>query len=600
MTHREPHQDPAHRDPAHRDPAALPELPADHDLDSLRLLLEAHGWDTRSSARTLGIPYRRLEALRRAYALRSPSQSASISPEVEPKPPRPPRLESSSKTPSRKVPAREATSSVEEVISVPIWGKLMGHSPHFVRVLRQSGRIEPLYVFGDSPSYYTTPQARVLPGRAGKPAQPLEGYVALHELEKQHGPLRDQALRLQAAGQIRLMGQWPTLLGEADAAQLLAGRSVGSHPVEIGVTAKPIRPTGRQNSPSEEWLTDLEPLETPVLESTSQPDPTPPQFQQVVKAVPPENQPFVVQAAWLQLPRFEALWQDRELLILDRGAGGEHWFNPQPQVRFLNTALAEVIFPVLHMRPAAQSVPQSAAPYASPEQDSLTKSAHPVMSSLDPAQAQTLEGLEDAVAPINLPEGSTVSSEGKGSPDIEGETERSLKAVLEETRQQLEQARADLALRQARPPLEGGEGQSRMPDRRVRQLETALREREVIATQLAQLEVELQRALADVGALERPQARASHAAHVRDRLRERFGLEYSEVQVEALNRQVATLPTVGVTKKGRTFKKVQLAEHEVYALVVRDDGGLECIGTVYTLEMYGRAQQRTPARVRPT
>ena len=306
------------------------------------------------------------------------------------------------------------------------------------------------------------------------------------------------------------------------------------------------------------------------------------------------------QAAWLQLPRFEALWQDRELLILDRGAGGEHWYDPQPQVRFLNTALAEIIFPVLQMRPASQSVSQSAPPHAQPEQDSITRSAYPVMPTPDPVQARTLEGSEGETAPISTPEISTVSSEGEPFPSGDGEAERSLEAALEGTRQQLEQAQADLALLRARPLLEVKQSKSRMPDRRVRQLESALSEREGLTTRVAQLEVELQRVLADVGALERPQARASHLAHVRDRLRERFGLEYSEVQVEALNRQVATLPTVGVTKKGRVFKKVQLAEQEIYALVVRDEGGLECIGTVYTLEMYQRAQQRASARVRPT
>ena len=144
------------------------------------------------------------------------------------------------------------------------------------------------------------------------------------------------------------------------------------------------------------------------------------------------------QAAWLQLPRFEALWQDRELLILDRGAGGEHWYDPQPQVRFLNTALAEIIFPVLQMRPASQSVSQSAPPHAQPEQDSLTRSAHPVMPTPDPVQARTLEGSEGETVPSSTSEISTVSSEGEGSPDSEGETERSLEAALEGTRQQLE------------------------------------------------------------------------------------------------------------------------------------------------------------------
>jgi len=67
-------------------------------------------------------------------------------------------------------------------------------------------------------------------------------------------------------------------------------------------------------------------------------------------------------------------------------------------------------------------------------------------------------------------------------------------------------------------------------------------------------------------------------------------LQFSFEQVESLDRQVLNLPVVGT--RGQHFKKLELGEHTLYLMIVRDLEGAECIGTVYQPEMFERAQWR--------
>ena len=589
-----------------------PDLPSGHDLTSLRLLLEAHGWDTRSSARALGIPYRRLTALRQAYGLRAPSRHTSKSPAD---PVESPTLE------SPPGPPRAMPNFGSELISVPQWGQLTGRKPHTQRDLRQSGRLSPLYVYGHPPiiSYYTTAQATVLPPGQGQPAQPLEGYTALHQLEREHGPLQDLARRLCEAGELRLIGQRPTLLSDADAFRLLLEQSQEPPSVQATIhptrTDLPVRSTPRAASlPPDPFPTP--PITWPALAPTpSRPFSSEPVSSEAVSTEPataPIGLPYVSQAAWLKLPRFEALWQGEEVVILDRGAGGEHWFDPQPQARFLNPALAQTIFPVLHTRPSRAVPLDSPSPFLEspkledPELDRATPDSLPehVLSAV---QDDALPSVRPGTVDTSTQDSSRQNSSSQHtSTQVEGFLEHDLRIELEQTRTQLEQAQENLvqaqreldAQRAVPLPQEKAQtqitGQRRMPDHRVRQLEEALREREHLGARVGQLEAQLQGALADVGALERPRARSRQLAHVRDRLRERFDLDYSPEQVEALDRQVAGLPSIGVAKNGAVFKLVRVGEHTLYAVITRDDRGEDCIGTVYTLDMYNRAQMRLP------
>ncbi len=73
--------------------------------------------------------------------------------------------------------------------------------------------------------------------------------------------------------------------------------------------------------------------------------------------------------------------------------------------------------------------------------------------------------------------------------------------------------------------------------------------------------------------------------HFRRRLNERFGLSLSYAEVSALDRRVRLMPVTHRTGRGTAVKRVQVAEHTIYAVVTPDRAGDLTLTTAYTAEM---------------
>lgn len=247
------------------------------------------------------------------------------------------------------------------------------------------------------------------------------------------------------------------------------------------------------------------------------------------------------------------------MLILDRGEAAEHLYSPRPKAHFYDLTLAEQVFPVWDLRPT------------SPSSDPLDQPPADLLPNPSPSDQDTARADPSGAAP---------------SPDAE---HVEAQAQLAEVRTQLLEAQG--ALERVRAE-KASTGRARMPERRVRQLETALSESEALRVQVQHLETEQARLLSDQARLRERASRVSHLGHVGERLLERFGLDLKEEQIEVLDRQVRALPSVGYTLQDKPFKLLQLGDQSVYALIGRDEQGEECMVTVYDEAMFRRAQER--------
>ena len=589
--------------------------------------LKEHRWDSRAAARTLGIPYRKLDRYRREHNLYAHTYQTPL------KPPGVESLHAGLVQPPFQAPAPETLEPISA------WAKRQGLSYQKVRYLRDQNRLIPLFRYSEGihTIYYALPNTESCPVGEHHPPLPLEGYESLHSLERDTPVLARLARTLIGEGRLHpLQGAQP-LLSAAQLTWLRALQQADSQtdsesPDSEGLEAVYLESQGLKDAPSE-----VEPSARAWSVTDDARPGRGPRMQQ--STLTERVTPYVPQPGYISVPRFELCWRAAaRCTVLDRGERGEHVRQPLVLAEFYSD-MVYAVFPVVdeihdpYDDAPPDDAPPDAPPYNAPPDDTPPEDPGEGTPLEDPGKnppptsgaaqrtapeserVQPMSALEDPgpprpggeddrvedadLAPATLPELDPVQREleeelAQTRQQLEA-VQRELEEELAQTRQQLEAVQRELEgeLERAHERTKAmPRGQRRLPDRRLQVHETTLLERDRLQRRVSILEEENRQQLEDLLRLDKPQARGNHFAHVQKRLRERYGLEFSMDQVEALDRQVLSLPVKGVGTRGQYFKQLQLGEHTLYLMIVRDLEGAECIGTVYQPEMFERAQWR--------
>lgn len=181
--------------------------------------LKDHHWDIRAAARTLGIPYRKLEHYRREHNLYAHTDCASLEPSG---------VESSL---AGLVPLPFHAPVRESFEPLYIWAKRRGLSYETACDLRDQNRLFPLYRHSESKSIetidYAFPSTEVCPPSEHNPPYPLEGYESLHSLEVDNPVLGRLARILIDQGRLHPLPGSPPLFREAQLTWLRALQQTG-------------------------------------------------------------------------------------------------------------------------------------------------------------------------------------------------------------------------------------------------------------------------------------------------------------------------------------------------------------------------------------
>ena len=546
----------------------------------LRVLKEAR-WNSRHAAKVVGVSYRALDHYRRDHSLYAHTHRAPHQP-LDPEAP----LPSSSPQALPEAPPPQALESISA------WATRQGFPYEKIRYLRDQNRLAPLYRYateGEKTTDYATPDTQILTAGKSHALLPLEGHYSLSLLMRDEPALAALARRLITAGQLHPLSGAQRLINEAQLAWLRTQQQ----------GAKTMASTSTNSRAAK---TVLPQLKTPTRAKFA---PDPARWDQALRMqtskATDSSVPYVPQPGYISVPRFELRWRaGTQCTVLDRGERGEHVRQPITLAEFYSE-MVYAVFPVVdEIHDLLADAPTVNLPQNPPQNLPAAFAATVQSAHSDAVSAQIPAALKETVQPTVSGNDATLepAAEPAAEPGAELAAEpesdslqESLEEELARTREQLEWAQRKLELAQNRSestPL----GKRRLPDRRLQVHEATRIECDRLQQRVNDLEEENRRQLEDLLRLEKSHSRKSHFEHVQHRLRERYGLKYSFEQVEQLDQQVRNLPLVGVGKRGQQFKRIQIGEHTLYPLIVRDSEGDECIGTVYLPDMFERAQWR--------
>jgi len=312
------------------------------------------------------------------------------------------------------------------------------------------------------------------------------------------------------------------------------------------------------------------------------------------KEVSPLELPFQPQAGFIVVPRFEVLHpetQEEVWDVFDRGAQGEYLGQPQHLARFYSEAVKQV-FPHASQRRGAISSAKVCIPAPRLETAAEVSKVDPAVDPTPfPVPAHPLE----KVLPLEDSAAQQVAQQRQQLErllDLEGENVQ-LEAALRELSAQLEAAQTQLATLEARErerpaqPASRGEG---APPEASKALLEALRERDALRVRLEVLETRLRDLEGDAQSSQGKRTRPYLLDHVRKQLFKRFHFRLTAERVRNLDVEARDAPSVGYTREGQPFKLITVEGHEVYAIIGQDEQGQPCVVTVYTREMFERAE----------
>ncbi len=566
---------------------------AGYPLETVRQTLLEHRWHTRRTARALKVPYRTLDAFRREHQLFSPTHlkrsglvSGQAGSSADVRIPAPPGV---LETPREfgSAPRREATLE-----SLTQWARRQDLNADRVKALRIQERIAPLYRFGpeDQATYYTRPDAQVLERNSRSPIQHLEGYVALHTLERDYGPLRLLAQKLCQAGTLHLVGAYPTLLSDRDAAVLLeahreqstgrATRTGGGKTPRPALFSGEVRGAALERRPA----SPSSPSPASLMYESAPHSLEPVDSASGAQVGSPLELPFHPQAGFIVVPRFEVLHPEtsgKVWDVFDRGAQGEHLGHPQHLARFYSEAVRQV-FPHASQRRGADLPPTHLVP--------IPLAPAPPL----PGPAAEVSRVDPTPSLSHPPEETSAQQREQLELLVQFEQENTqLEAALRELRAQLETAQAQLSTLEARererPPQPVSRGEAASPEASKALLE-ALRERDALRVRLEIVEARLRDLEGDAQNSQGKRTRPYLLDHVRKQLSKRFHFRLTAERVRALDVEARAAPSVGYTREGQPFKLITVEGQAVYAIVGQDEQGQACLVTVYTRDMFERAE----------
>lgn len=129
-----------------------------------------------------------------------------------------------------------------------------------------------------------------------------------------------------------------------------------------------------------------------------------------------------------------------------------------------------------------------------------------------------------------------------------------------------------------------------VPPESSKALLEALRERDALRMRLGVLETRMHDLEGDAHDPQGKRTRPYLLDHVRKQLSKRFNVRLTAERVRALDGEARAAPSVGYTREGQPFKLITVENQSVYAIVGQDEQGQACVVTVYTRDMFERAE----------